>query len=80
MLLHSMRLLTDLAEGHKSLCYSAASVVHASIWRQTFPLQTTSSQEPLVQFQPKLAGNIPGGWGFSVVQIKGQNKENYDKS
>jgi len=27
-----------------------------------------------------LAGNIPGGWGFIFVQIKGLNKENFDKS
>jgi len=27
-----------------------------------------------------LAGNVPGGWGFRFVQIKGLNKENFDKS
>jgi len=37
-------------------------------------------QEPLGQFQPKLAGNIPGGWGIIFVQIKGLNKENFNKS
>jgi len=30
----------------------------------------TSSQEPLGQFQPNLAGNMPGGWGFRFVQVK----------
>jgi len=30
-----------------------------------------SSQEPLGQFQPNLAGNMLGGWGFRFVQIKG---------
>jgi len=47
-------------------------------------LKKYSSQEPLSQFQPNLAENMPGGWGFRVVQIKGpnkgQNKENFDKS
>jgi len=28
-------------------------------------------QEPLGQFQPKLAGIMLGGWGFRFVQIKG---------
>jgi len=28
----------------------------------------------------KLGRNIPGGWGFIFVQIKGLNKENIDKS
>jgi len=51
-----------------------------------FFLQTTSSQEPLGQFQPNLAGNMLGGWGFRFVQIKGlapfgpnkgQNKEKH---
>jgi len=48
----------------------------------------TSSQEPLGKFQPKLVGNMLGGWGFIFVQLKGlalgpnngQNKENIDKS
>jgi len=31
----------------------------------------TSSQEPLGQFQPNLAENMPRGWGFRFVQIKG---------
>jgi len=49
-----------------------------------------SSQEPLGQFQPNLAGNMLGGWEFRSVQIKGlwsllgpnkgQNKEIFDKS
>jgi len=30
-----------------------------------------SSQEPLGQFQPNLAGKMLGGWGFILVQIKG---------
>jgi len=30
-----------------------------------------SSHEPLGQFQPNLAGNMPGGWGFRSVQMKG---------
>jgi len=30
-----------------------------------------SSQEPLGQFQPNLSGNMPRGWGFRFVQIKG---------
>jgi len=29
-----------------------------------------SSQEPLGQYQPNLAENMPGGWGFRFVQIK----------
>jgi len=36
-----------------------------------FFLLTTSSQEPLGQFQPNLAGNMLGGWGLRFVQIKG---------
>jgi len=39
-----------------------------------------SFQEPLGQFQPNLAGNMPGGWGFIFVQIEWLNKENFDKS
>jgi len=48
-----------------------------------------SSQEPLGQFQPNLTENMPGGWEFRFVQIrgwpllgpnKGQNKENFDKT
>jgi len=44
-------------------------------------LKKYSSQKPLSQFQPKLAGNMLGRWGFRFVQIKGwplleQNKEN----
>jgi len=34
-------------------------------------LKKSSSQEPLGQFQPNLAGNMLGGWGFRYVQIKG---------
>jgi len=34
-------------------------------------LKKSSSQEPLGQFQLNLAGNMPGGWGFRFVQIKG---------
>jgi len=34
-------------------------------------LKKSSSQEPLCQFQPTLAGNMLGGWGFRFVQIKG---------
>jgi len=34
-------------------------------------LKKSSSQEPLGQFQLKLAGNMLGGWGFRFVQIKG---------
>jgi len=34
-------------------------------------LKKSSSQEPLGQFQPNLAENIPGGWGFRIVQTKG---------
>jgi len=43
----------------------------------------TFSQEPLGQFQPKLVGNILGGWRFRFVKKKtmlGPNKENFDKS
>jgi len=29
-------------------------------------LKTSSSQEPLGHFQPNLAGNMLGGWGFSL--------------
>jgi len=51
-------------------------------------LKKSSSQEPLGQFQPDLAENMSGGWGFSFVQIKGlaplgpnkgQNKDNFEK-
>jgi len=31
----------------------------------------SSSQDPLGQFQPNLAGNMLDGWGFRFVQIKG---------
>jgi len=31
--------------------------------------KNSSSQEPLGQFQPNLAGNMLGGWRF--IQIKG---------
>jgi len=34
-------------------------------------LKKSSSQEPLGQFQPQLAGNMPGKWKFRHVQIKG---------
>jgi len=34
-------------------------------------LKKCSSQEPLGQFQPNLAENLLGGWGFRFVQIKG---------
>jgi len=34
-------------------------------------LKKSSSQEPLDQFQPNLSGNMLGGWGFRLVQIKG---------
>jgi len=34
-------------------------------------LKQSSSQEPLGQFEPKLAGNMLGGWGFVFVPIKG---------
>jgi len=34
-------------------------------------LKKSSSQEPLGQFQPNLAGIMLGGWGFRYVQIKG---------
>jgi len=30
-----------------------------------------SSQETLGQFQANLAENMPGGWGFRFVQIRG---------
>jgi len=33
-------------------------------------LKTSSSQEPLGQFQPNLAENMPGGWGFRFDQTK----------
>jgi len=42
-----------------------------------FFLYTTSSQEPLGQFQPNLAGNMLGDGPFCN---KGQHKENFDKS
>jgi len=63
-------LLAHLAEGHESLCHGAASVVRPSVRLQLFPLKT-SSQEPLGQFQPNLAGNMLGRWGFRFVKIKG---------
>jgi len=34
-------------------------------------LKKSSSQEPLAQFQPNLAGNMLGGWRFRCVHIKG---------
>jgi len=34
-------------------------------------LKKSSSQEPLGQFQPNLAENMPGGWGFRCFQTKG---------
>jgi len=34
-------------------------------------LNKSSSQEPLGQFQPNMAGNLLGGWRFRFVQIKG---------
>jgi len=34
-------------------------------------LKKPSSQEPLRQFQPNLAGNLLGGWGFRFIQIMG---------
>jgi len=34
-------------------------------------LKKSSSQEPLGEFQPNLAGNMLGGWEFRFVQIKG---------
>jgi len=34
-------------------------------------LKKSSSQKPVSQFQPNLAGNMLGGWGFRFVQIKG---------
>jgi len=37
-------------------------------------LKKNSFHEPLRQFQPNLAGNMPG-MGFRFVQIKGMNKE-----
>jgi len=43
-------------------------------------LKKSSSQESLDQFQPNMAGNILGRWGFRFVQIKGLNKENFNKS
>jgi len=33
-------------------------------------LEKSSSQEPLGQFQPNLAGNMIRGWVFRFVQIK----------
>jgi len=62
-------LLAHLAEGHGNLCHGEASVVRPS--GINFFLQTTSSQEPLGQFQPNLVGNMLGGWGFRFVRIKG---------
>jgi len=43
-------------------------------------LKKSSSQEPLSQFQSNLERNVPGGWGFRFVQIKGLNKEHFDQS
>jgi len=34
-------------------------------------LKKSSSQEPFGQFQPNLAENVLGKWGFRFVQIKG---------
>jgi len=34
-------------------------------------LKKSSSQEPLSKFQSKLAENMPGGWEFRFIQIKG---------
>jgi len=33
-------------------------------------LKKNSTQEPLGQFQSNIVGNMPGGWGFIVAQIK----------
>jgi len=32
-------------------------------------VKKSSSQEPLGQFQPNIAGNMLRGWGFRFVQI-----------
>jgi len=34
-------------------------------------LKKCSSQEPLVQFQPNLVGNMPGGWEIQKYSNKG---------
>jgi len=34
-------------------------------------LKKSSSQEPIGQFQPNMAGNMLGRWGFRFIQIKG---------
>jgi len=34
-------------------------------------LKKSSSQEPLGQFQPNLAENLPRGWGFRFALIFG---------
>jgi len=34
-------------------------------------LKKSSDEEPLGQFQPDMAGNMIGRWGFRFVQIKG---------
>jgi len=34
-------------------------------------IKKSSSQKLLGQFQPNVAENMPGGWGFRFVQIKG---------
>jgi len=39
------------------------------VYREMF--KKYSSQDPLCQFQPNLAGNMLGGWGFRFVQIQG---------
>jgi len=45
------------------------SKFHIVIYREVF--KQISSQELLGQFQSNLVGNMPGGWGFIFVQIKG---------
>jgi len=40
-------------------------LLHSNIYRKM--LKKYSSQEPLGQFQPNLAGNMLGGWEFRLI-------------
>jgi len=50
-------------------CPGSQMAPHIVICREM--LKKSSDEESLGQFQPNLAGNMLGGWGFRFVQIKG---------
>jgi len=51
----------------------------SSVWRQLFPLNDFFSRTTR-PISTKLGRKHAWGWGLRFVQIKGQNKENFDKS